>query len=40
MKCPICGKPLDIQGIERTSWHVFDCWCHKCVAHITIRIKP
>jgi len=39
MKCPCCGKPLDIQGIERTNWHIFDCWCHDCVAHVTIRLK-
>lgn len=38
-KCPVCGKALDIQGIERGSWHKFDTWCHDCVAHITIRLK-
>lgn len=39
--CPVCGKPMDLQGTDRSGygWYSFDLWCHACVAHITLRLK-
>jgi hypothetical protein len=40
MKCPLCQKSLEIQGMAETADHyVFNGYCHKCIAQVRIDVR-